>query len=81
MSKYFVAHKFRLKPTQEQSSVLESWCHTNRYLWNHFLSANKNKYEEEKKFIFYYEMNASLPNLKKQNVFLKEPPAQSLQGI
>jgi hypothetical protein len=43
MSKTFVAHKFRLKPTNEQALVLESWCHINRYLWNHYLSANKIK--------------------------------------
>ena len=26
MSKHYVAHKFRLKPTKEQAHVLESWC-------------------------------------------------------
>ena len=81
MSKYFVAHRFRLKPNQEQKTVLESWSHTNRYLWNHFLSLNQTRYENEKKFIFYHEMATYIPELKKQNPFLKEPPAQSLQGI
>jgi putative transposase len=81
MSKHFVAHKFRLKPTKEQAEVLESWCHINRFIWNHFLGANKYKYQDEKKFVFYYEMNASIPNLKKNLEFLKQPPSQSLQGI
>ena len=81
MSKYFIAHKFRLKPTQEQADVLESWCHINRFVWNHFLEANKSKHQDEKKFVFYYEMNTAIPKLKKELEFLKQPPSQSLQGI
>jgi putative transposase len=81
MSKHYVAHKFRLKPTEEQAVMLESWCHINRYIWNHFLSANQIKYSNEKKFIFYHEMATSIPKLKKELPFLKEPPSQSLQGI
>ena len=81
MSKYFVAHKFRLTPTEEQASVLTSWCDINRFVWNHFLAENQTKYTDEKKFKFYYEMNASIPGLKKELEFLKQPPAQSLQGI
>ncbi len=61
--------------------MLESWCHINRYIWNHFLSANQTKYSNEKKFIFYHEMATSIPKLKKELPFLKEPPSQSLQGI
>jgi putative transposase len=81
MSKHYVAHKFRLKPTKEQAQVLESWCHINRFVWNHFLSSNQIKYQENKKFIFYYEMATSIPDLKKTFEFLKQPPSQSLQGI
>src|ERR1039457_404580 len=81
MSKSYISHTFRLKPTKEQIHVLESWCHTNRFVWNHFLAANKTKYEIEKKFIFYHEMATSIPFLKKEYLFLKEPPSQSLQGI
>ena len=81
MNKQYVSHRFRLKPTKEQISVLESWCHTNRFIWNYFLAANKTKYESDKKFIFYHEMATSIPSLKKEYIFLKEPPAQSLQGI
>jgi putative transposase len=70
-----------LKPTKEQIHVLESWCHTNRFVWNHFLAANKTKYETEKKFIFYHEMSATMTKLKNEHVFLKEPSAYSLQSI
>ncbi len=64
MSKFYISHKFRLKPTKEQTAVLENWCHTNRFIWNHFLAANKTKYESDKKFIFYNEMATSVPSLK-----------------
>ncbi len=66
MSKTYLAHKFRLKPTKEQAVVLKSWSDINRYVWNHFLAANQNKYQEEKKFIFYHEMATSIPALKKE---------------
>jgi putative transposase len=81
MSKHYVAHKFRLKPTEEQAETLESWCHINRFVWNHFLSLNQNTYSETKKFVFYHQMATSIPKLKKELQFLKEPPSQSLQGI
>ena len=81
MSKTYLAHKYRLKPTKEQALVLKSWSDINRYVWNHFLAANQTRYQEEKKFIFYHEMATSLPALKQEHEFLKEPPSQSLQGI
>jgi putative transposase len=83
MQKQYVAHKFRLKPDKDQAKILTDWCHTNRYIWNFFLNANKEKHANEKKFIFYHEMAVAIPGLKKQtgNDFLKEPPSQSLQGI
>jgi putative transposase len=81
MTKHYVAHKFRLKPTKEQANILESWCHINRFDWNHFLTSNQTKYQEDKKFIFYHEMAVSIPKLKKELEFLKQPPSQSLQGI
>jgi putative transposase len=81
MQKQYIAHKFRLKPDIDQEKILTDWCHINRYVWNYFLSANKDKYAEVKKFIFYHEMAVSIPGLKKQYEFLKEPPSQSLQGI
>ena len=81
MSKSYIAHKFRLNPTQEQIFVLESWSHINRFVWNHFLTANTWRYELDKKFVFYHEMATTLPILKKKYEFLKEPPSQSLQSI
>jgi putative transposase len=81
MQKHYLAHKFRLNPTIEQAVILTDWCHTNRYVWNHFLSANKQKHANEKKFIFYHEMAVGIPKLKKEHDFLKAPPSQSLQGI
>jgi transposase len=69
MSKSYISHKFRLKPTKKQALVLENWCHTNRFIWNYFLSATKTKYESDKKFIFYNEMATSVPSLKNNFLF------------
>jgi putative transposase len=80
MEKSYIARKYRLKPTEEQASVLKAWCDTNRFVWNHFLEANQAKYQEEKKFVFFYEMCKQLPQLKKDYPFVKEAQSQAIQG-
>jgi putative transposase len=80
MEKSYIARKYRLKPTEEQASVLKSWCDINRFVWNYFLEANQIKYQEEKKFVFFYEMCKQLPQLKKDCPFVKEAQSQAIQG-
>lgn len=79
MQKHYSTYKFRLNPTKEQEEVLMSWCHINRYVCNYFMSANKEQYQNTKKFIFYHNISTSI--LKLKHDFLKEPLSQSLQGI
>jgi putative transposase len=81
MEKFYIARKYRLKPTEEQASVLKSWCDTNRFVWNHFLESNQAKYQEEMKFVFFYEMCKQLPQLKKDYPFVKDAQSQAIQGI
>ena len=75
------AYKFRLYPNKEQQSTLKQWIGCSRWVWNHMLDFNKKKYEQEKKFAFYVEMNNMLPELKKQEdtIWLSEAPSQVLQ--
>jgi len=71
--------QYRLKPTEEQRKILESYGSATRWIWNHFLELNKKEYEANKKFMFRNEMLNSLPKLKKEQTWLKEVPSQALQ--
>jgi putative transposase len=73
------AFKFRLKPTSDQENTLRQTGGACRWLWNKMLEQNKARYEQEKKFIFKYDMIVSLPKLKAEYPWLKELPSQTLQ--
>lgn len=75
----YKAFKFRLEPNKEQEQQLVEWAGMSRWVWNHFLNLNKSTYEKTTKFVFKQEMITSLPNLKKENEWLKEIPSQALQ--
>jgi hypothetical protein len=57
-------YKYRIYPSELQEHNLNQTAGNARFIWNHFLKLNKDKYEKEKKFIFYNEMANQLPNLK-----------------
>lgn len=81
MTKLIKAYKFRLYPNKEQQSTLNRWIGGSRWIWNYMLDLNKKKYEEDKKFVFYIEMNNMLPSLKssEETCWLTELPSQVLQ--
>lgn len=62
----YLAFKYKLKPTAEQKQQLASMAGCGRFLWNYFLNLNQKKYNAEKKFMFYPEMNLNLTQIKKQ---------------
>lgn len=52
-----------------------------RFVWNLFLTQNIEYYKNTKKFKFYYELSASLPELRRQFDFLNTSFSQSLQVV
>lgn len=75
------AYKYRLYPTPEQNIALKQAAGNTRFLWNKLLAKNIEKYNKEKKFIFWHDMCNSLPDVKKEYDFLKLTYAQSLQQV
>mgnify|MGYP001240559887 CR=1 FL=1 len=77
----FVRQNYRIYPTSSQQSTLIQWLGQGRFVWNYMLSKNIETYESEKRFIFVYNMNNLLPELKKlpETSFLSEIPSQCLQ--
>lgn len=69
----------QLLPTDTQVEQLKQHCGAVRWLWNQLLEANIKRYESEQKFIFRFEMQRMLPQLKKEHEWLKQINSQSLQ--
>jgi putative transposase len=72
-------YKYRLYPNQEQETTLKKFGGGTRYLWNLFLSSQKESYDTTKKFIFFAEMCRQLTKLKLQTTWLKDVHSQVLQ--
>ena len=73
------AYQFKLKPTEEQTTLLKQHGGACRWLWNYMLDQNINKYDKEQKFIFQWDMNRLVPDLRKEYPWLKDINSQSLQ--
>jgi len=84
------AYKFRLYPNKEQEKVFNETLETCRRLYNHFLWERKTTYEEEKaenlskeertKFNKYTQQY-KLPEMKKENHYLKRAPANVIIDV
>ena len=71
---------FRLYPTDIQEQSFKQAAGNTRWLWNYFLTQNKLNYEFYRKFIFNFDMNNELPNLKKKFTWLSSTYSQVLQA-
>lgn len=65
MKKIMKGYVFRLYPTDEQINLIEKSFGCSRYIYNYFLSKNKN-------YINAFDSAKELPNLVKENNWLKE---------
>lgn len=79
------SYKFRITPNKEQEKRLNTMFGCSRFVWNYFLDLNNKTYLEakekdlKKKHLNYYDCANKLTELKKENEWLKEANAQSLQ--
>jgi putative transposase len=84
MSVQTVRSTYRIYPTKEQVAHLNQDVGNQRFVWNYFLAKNIERYEAEKKFIFYMGpegTGAALTKLKKEPEFdfLNRGNSQALQ--
>ena len=75
----FIRQNFRIYPTKEQQQFFLQDMGNQRFIWNYILSKSIEKYEQEKKFIWYHEAASLLPELKKELDWLKLGNSQALQ--
>ena len=75
----YKAYKFRIYPNAEQKIMIDKTFGCTRFVFNKFLSERKTKYEESKIKLSTYEQIKELPDLKKENKWLKEVDSCALQ--
>jgi putative transposase len=75
----YQAFRYKLEPNASQLSLLKQFAGSTRWLWNYMLDLNQKQYQKEHKFVFAFDMNKQLPELKKQHEWLKNTPSQALQ--
>ncbi len=72
--------KVRLYPTPSQVSLLEQAFEASRKMWNDLLAINKQRYEQEKKFVFFFEMCKEVTRLRKENGLYQNVPRNPLDS-
>lgn len=61
--------KIRLYPTKEQESLMWKHVHASRFIYNHMLALQKERYANGEKHLSAFDMNKLLTTLKKQPEF------------
>ena len=75
----FIRQHARLYPNPEQVHYLNQEIGNQRFLWNSILAKSNERYDSEKKFIFYNEAASMLSELKEEYNFLSLGGSQALQ--
>jgi putative transposase len=74
-----IAYKYRLYPDEEQREMFLKHIGACRFVYNLSLEQKIKTYETDKTTLSCYDLNAMLPDLKKEFEWLKEINSQSLQ--
>ena len=72
-------YKYRIYPNESQQVLLNKHFGCVRFIYNHFLNQCVDAYMNQQKTLNYYDNAASLTELKKELIWLKEVNSQSLQ--
>ena len=74
-----IAYKYRMYPDEEQGEMFLKHIGACRFVYNLSLEQKIKTYETDKTTLSCYDLNAMLPDLKKEFEWIKEVNAQSLQ--
>ncbi|WP_017302732.1 RNA-guided endonuclease InsQ/TnpB family protein [Spirulina subsalsa] len=77
----FRAYKFRAYPTEEQKLTIAKSFGCCRWYWNYALNLCQETYQTTGKGLSYFTIKGLLPNLKEENLWLKDAYSQCLQVV
>lgn len=77
---YKKGFKYRIYPDKSQEKQLQVVFRAKRFVWNHFLSMNKERLKNDEKILTYNKMSSLLTQLKKENEWLKQSEKSVLQN-
>ena len=77
----FKAYKYRIYPTQEQRLLIAKSLGSCRWFYNYALNKTNEQYKATGKGLSRNEIVKLLPELKKEDQWLTEPPSQTLQQV
>ena len=72
-------YKYRIYPNEKQQILLEKHFGATRWVFNYGLQRKIEKYQKEKKSLSCFQISSEIPELKKENKWLRDVNAQSLQ--
>lgn len=71
--------RYRIYPNKKQQELIQKTFGCCRYVYNCFLDKRITEYKENKKNLSFYDTCKLLTQLKKENVWLREPDKDALQ--
>ncbi len=74
------AYKYRIKPNKEQIEMFEKHFGSVRFVYNWGLEQKTKAYQETGETILHNKLVTSLPELKKENPWLKDVNSQAMQS-
>lgn len=75
------AYRLKLYPGRAQAAKLSRHAGACRWLWNHLLAIQKERYAADGTFLFFHDMCKLLPQLKREYPWLSDAPSHSLQRV
>ena len=60
-------YQYRIYPNATQEKQLKTMFAAKRFVWNHFLRLNMDRFERKERVLAYARMSAELTVLKKEN--------------
>ena len=73
--------KVKIYANHTKTQALKQALGNSRFIWNRLLEMNIEKYKQEGKFLFEFDMDREITKLKKEYPFLKQSPSMTLQQI
>ena len=73
--------KVKIYARRTKTQLLRQSLGNSRFVWNKLLEKEKERYEKEKKFIFYAEMCREITKMREEYPFLKKTSIRNLQQM